>query len=72
MTREIMATIVDIRSASRDSASTRNQSRNGGEPRSGSAEILLFTGIRYERWGDLPARPTVRQACKRDRLELED
>lgn len=67
-----MATIVDIRSAARDNASSRKQLRTGEEPRGGSAEILLFTGIRYERWGDLPARPTERKTSKRDRLELED
>ncbi len=56
-----MATIVDIRSA----ASARG-ARSQSPPVRGSAEILLFTGIRYER------KPRTAAERARDRLDLED
>lgn len=63
-----MATIVDIRTA----VSGRPQRTQGTA--GGSAEILLFTGVRYSRWsegaGEGDARQRARQA--RDRLSLEE
>ena len=36
-----------------------------------SAEIILFPGIRYERWGDHPSESDARSpAIVRDRLQL--
>lgn len=32
----------------------------------------MFTGVRYERWGDAPAHTEGRHTGVRDRLELED
>lgn len=39
-----------------------------------SADIVLFPGVRYERWGDgssEPAKPR-RRARRRDHLDLDD
>lgn len=63
-----MATIVDIRSA----ASGRNM-REAVAPARGTAEILLFTGIRYSRMtesGGATSNGAPRRL--RDRLDLED
>lgn len=64
-----MATIVDIRTA----AAAKSKQVAHGERR-GSADVLLFTGVRYERWHDVPASALAgRQTTKRrDHLELED
>jgi hypothetical protein len=36
-----------------------------------SAEVILFPGVRYERWEDVPAdREPVRGMVVRDRLQL--
>lgn len=37
----------------------------------GSAEIVIFPGIRYERW-DEEAKGGQRRITKRDRIELPD
>jgi hypothetical protein len=37
----------------------------------GSAEIVIFPGVRYERWGE-EAKSDQRVATKRDRIELPD
>jgi len=41
---------------------------------SASADIVLFPGVRYERWSEVPAEPAParRRARRRDHLELED
>ncbi len=37
----------------------------------GSAEIVIFPGVRYERWEE-SAKSEQRRAAKRDRIELPD
>ena len=59
-----MAHIVEFRPPS---------SRSERRPRAdapAAAEIILFPGVRYERWGDNPAQAAKRR--KRDTLELGD
>lgn len=48
--------------------------RSGTSASTGSAEIILFPGVRYERWEDTAAKqPTDgRRAKARDRLDLLD
>lgn len=36
------------------------------------AEIVLFPGIRYERWDDAPPPKARKRAKRRDRLEIND
>ena len=61
-----MATILDF--PPRTSAE-----RLRGSRATGSAEIVLFPGVRYERWEEAPAakRPR-RKSVKRDTLEIAD
>lgn len=62
-----MATIVDIRSA----VSGRSN-RPHNAPARGSAEILIFTGVRYSRWADDRAEASqVPARGARDRLDLD-
>lgn len=56
-----MNNIVEFRAGSR----ARNVSTRSGV----SAEIVLFPGVRYERWGEAPPAARSRQ---RDTLELAD
>ncbi len=56
-----MATIVEFRAASRPRAVCSAGS---------SAEIVLFPGVRYERWADEPSEKRGRRARNRDTLEL--
>lgn len=64
-----MAMIIDFKAGS---------ARIGGgglRTAAGSAEIVLFPGVRYERMSDEPAaasKPASRSRKKRDKLELED
>ncbi len=64
-----MATIYSIKSA---------QERNTGGQSDGpvtSAQIILFPGVRYERWADLcekPATECVGRRRQRDGLEIVD
>lgn len=39
-----------------------------------SADIVLFPGVRYERWSEEEAasKPRSRRSRRRDRLDLED
>jgi len=38
-----------------------------------TAEIILFPGVRYERWDDVPGEPQAsQQGIVRDRLQLVD
>lgn len=64
---EPMATILEFRSQSSRSVESTHH-RDGV-----SAEIVLFPGIRYERWIE-DAEPPAKQkkGGRRDRLELED
>jgi hypothetical protein len=52
------------------------RSRNAREPRdqdeTGSAEIIIFPGVRRERHGEAPKPARRKRAPKRDRLELPD
>jgi hypothetical protein len=62
-----MATILEFRAQSLKASGV---DRLGG---SGSAEIVLFPGVRYERWsGDETEKPKSKKSRRRDRLELED
>lgn len=40
----------------------------------GPADVVLFPGIRYERWTEAPPEPAKprRRARRRDRLDLDD
>jgi hypothetical protein len=62
---EPMATILEFRSHTmREPA----QHHAGG-----SAEIVLFPGVRYERWAeDSQPKPKAKKGRRRDMLELED
>lgn len=60
-----MATIVDIRNA----ASVRGV-RAQSTPVRGPADILIFTGVQYERWAERKPRQSAERT--RDRLDLED
>lgn len=63
-----MATIVDIRSAV-----SGKLVRAHNAPSQGSAEILIFTGVRYSRWDDARSDAPRSQARRtRDRLDLQD
>ena len=63
-----MATIVDIRSAV-----SGKPVRAHTAPSQGSAEILIFTGVRYSRWDDAQSdAPKSQMRRKRDRLDLLD
>lgn len=64
-----MADIVDLATAS---ARRVREAR----PATGSAEIIIFPGVRIERWEQAPApqaaKPRNRRARARDRIELPD
>ncbi len=63
-----MASIVEFR---RPSLSDRQSAPKSG---SGSAEIVLFPGVRYERQDDELAEPAPsrRRARRRDHLDFDD
>ena len=65
----LMASIIDIRFAS-----SRSEVRERG--RTGSAEIIIFPGVRRERHADHPDAPRPKRRergkPKRDRLELPE
>lgn len=46
----------------------------GGARAAGSADIVLFPGVRYERYTEepAPAKPRARRARRRDQLDLDD
>lgn len=56
-----MTKVVEFRAASRP----RIVSNSGA-----TAEVVLFPGVRYERWADEPADKRGRRARNRDTLEL--
>lgn len=62
-TRPIMATILEFRRK----VSPRSHVLDGAP-----AEIVLFPGIRYERWEDTPNPKMRKRAKRRDRLEIKD
>jgi hypothetical protein len=60
-----MATILEFRS--------RTMREPARHLSGGSAEIVLFPGVRYERWAEDPQpKPKAKKARRRDLLELED
>ena len=62
-----MATILSFKSSQRPSVASILRAAGM------SAEIVLFPGVRYERWAEVPrdTKPAKR-AKRRDKLELED
>ncbi len=70
-----MATILDFRPAEGKIGSSQS-----GEGRRSPCEIVIFPGVRYERWETSPPPAAVpkskaskqRRAVKRDTLELKD
>lgn len=62
-----MATILQFR-ASDEEAASRSRRRKGR-----SAEIVIFPGVRYERWRDAePSKETSKPGTPRDVLKLVD
>lgn len=64
-----MATILEFRAQSFRSPLSASRQAGAG------AEIVLFPGVRYERWVEEPlptAQSKPKRGRKRDRLELED
>lgn len=62
-----MAHVVDFQASSR-----RFQRRAEQRPVRGSAEVVLFPGVRYERWDDGAQATGLQLACVRDRIELPE
>jgi hypothetical protein len=62
-----MATILSFKSSQRPSVAAILRAAGM------SAEIVLFPGVRYERWAEVPrdTKPAKR-AKRRDKIELED
>ena len=60
-----MANIVELHAAR-----ARSERRNNVE-RAGAAEVVLFPGVRYERWSE-QGRPLRGNRRQRDTLELVD
>ena len=60
-----MATIHRIEPTSARSGNSQNTDRL-----SSSAKIILFPGVRYERWAEPQERTGRRSAKQRDRLEI--
>jgi hypothetical protein len=66
--RALMATILEFRQLGARAASL---SSHGAERAAAPAEIVLFPGIRYERWEEAPPPPLKpsRRSRKRDKHE---
>jgi hypothetical protein len=63
-----MATILEFRDRS-----TRTDVTSGKTVRGGPAEVVIFPGVRYERYEEpRPARTKSRRSRQHDRIELED
>lgn len=63
-----MASILEFR---RHGLNVRSQQGRGTA--GASADIVLFPGVRYERFAEEPtAKPRGRRSRRRDRLELDD
>lgn len=63
-----MATIIELRARA-------TRSHPEGASHGGSADVIIFPGVRYERVSADPLAPEPamrRRSRKRDRLELED
>jgi hypothetical protein len=64
-----MATVLEFRYP----AQTRAYARSNRNGRTTSAEIVLFPGVRYERWEEASQEmKPKRKPKKRDKLELRD
>lgn len=63
-----MAHIVDFRAHALKYGSPRHSNRH----RVQSAEIVIFPGVRYERWDDGQSGPARKGKKKRDRIDLPD
>jgi hypothetical protein len=62
-----MATILSFKTTQRPSAAAIFRAAGM------SAEIVLFPGVRYERWAETPRdTKSAKRAKRRDKLELED
>lgn len=61
-----MATILQFR-ASDEEATSRSRRRKGR-----SAEIVIFPGVRYERWRDTEPQRETKPGTPRDVLKLVD
>jgi hypothetical protein len=64
-----MASILEFRKSA-----FRFRPLNDKSGASATAEIVLFPGVRYERWSEEPPqdKPAPRRARRRDHLELDD
>lgn len=51
---------------------TKSRRRAARGKTAGSAEIVIFPGVRYERYDDAPVAMQKRRAKQRDRIELPD
>lgn len=68
VTGDPMATIIEFRASS---------SRTAGAPprgvRANSGEVVIFPGVRYQRWSDESAvKPRGKKTRRRDTLEFEE
>ena len=61
-----MATILEFRASQEPSKPAH------GRRKRRSAEIVIFPGVRYERWSDAPAAGQAPSATQRDTLTLVD
>jgi hypothetical protein len=69
-----MATILSIDFAGR-AASRENPAPDAGPKKHATAELILFPGVRYQRWEAEKAPSTAakpRRRRQRDRLELQE
>jgi len=63
-----MATILEFRAQDLKATTAAHRAE-----RTGSAEVVIFPGVRYERCGEPPpVKSRGRRSRQRDRLELED
>jgi hypothetical protein len=60
-----MATILSFKPISRNASSSTVTGRDV------PAEIVLFPGVRYERWSE-PVKPQKKKRARRDKINLKD
>lgn len=53
-------------------AATRTTTGPNRDHKPSSAEIILFPGVRYERWSETQDRPDARAGRQRDRMEIAE
>jgi len=61
-----MATILDFRSVDRP------RGRRGGGTQARTAEVVLFPGVRYERWTETAPTAKKRGRRTRDTIDIND